>query len=493
MLLLIVIGLVGGLITGVSPCVLPMLPIIFFAGGSGQAGTAAQRGSNGLQVIAAPNPARTGHLELTRRPMMIILGLVLSFSVFTLFGSTVLTVLHLPQDILHWAGLVILALVGLGLLFPGVESILQRPFRWIPALFGRRVAGSGALRGSAVGGLVLGLGLGVLYVPCAGPVLAAISIAGSTGRVSGALAALTGAFAVGVAIPLLVFALAGAGIFRRLSNFRRRSNMFRVSGGVVMLLLAVALTFNLTDGLQRSVPAYTQAWQNRVETNPAAQHALAALNGERSGAPPDAARSPVSSAEAGLAPPTAPPPAGAATGPIVTCQSHAASLANCGPAPQLVGLGSWLNTPANQPLSLARLKGKVVLVNFWTFSCINCQRALPAITSWYADYRDSGLVVIGIHTPEFAYEHELSNVSDAVRSDGIQYPVALDNSSATWRNFNNAYWPAEYLIDAQGVLRHVVFGEGGYSDSEALIRSLLRAVNPGVRLPAPVDPTVPPG
>jgi len=135
----------------------------------------------------------------------------------------------------------------------------------------------------------------------------------------------------------------------------------------------------------------------------------------------------------------------------------------------------------------------VVLVNFWTFSCINCQRALPFINSWYAKYHASGLEVVGIHTPEFAYEHERGNVADAIKSDDIRYPVALDNSSATWRAYSNSFWPAAYLVDSQGVLRHVAFGEGGYADSELLIRELLRNARPGVALPPPADPTVPIG
>ena len=182
-----------------------------------------------------------------------------------------------------------------------------------------------------------------------------------------------------------------------------------------------------------------------------------------------------------------------AKGPVVHCISQARTLANCGPAAAFGGISAWINTPGGAPVSLVEFKGTVVLVNFWTFSGINCQRALPFIRSWYAAYHASGLEVIGIHTPEFAYEHDLANVRDAVKSEGIAYPVGLDNSSTTWRNYRNSYWPAAYLIDAQGTIRHIANGEGGYASSEALIRDLLRAANPAVTLPAPADPAVPAG
>ncbi|MET3805885.1 cytochrome c biogenesis protein CcdA/thiol-disulfide isomerase/thioredoxin [Nakamurella sp. UYEF19] len=479
MLLLIAIGLLAGVITGVSPCVLPVLPVLFFAGGSTQ---------------VEPGRKRAG----LRRSALVIAGVVVSFSVLTLLGTTILRAVGLPLDFLRWAGLVVLVLVGLGLIFPRLEDRLQRPFRNLPKAFSR----NDSRRGS---GFVLGLAVGTLYVPCAGPVLAAISIAGSSGQISGGIAALTIAFSVGVAIPLFAFAMAGAGISQRLAAFRRRSRNFRVAGGTVMVLLAVALTFDLTDGLQRIVPAYTQALQDEVENNPAAQQALAGLTARTptlaaTPAPAPATRTASTQPPASGTAPTQAPASGAApsraaraSGPVVTCVSHATTLANCGRAPQFTGISTWLNTPQDRPVTLASMSGHVVLVNFWTFSCINCQRALPYVKAWYARYHASGLDIVGIHTPEFSYEHELGNVRDAVGSDGVLYPVGLDNSSATWRAYDNSYWPAEYLVDAQGVLRHVVYGEGGYADSEALIRALLRSQNPAVVLPPPTDPAVPVG
>lgn len=458
------VGLLAGLITGVSPCVLPVLPIVFFAGGTGD--------------------AAAGGAGRLRRPVMIILGLVVGFSIFSLLGSAVLTAIGLPAGFLRWAGLVVLLLVGLGLLLPRVERAIQRPFQRLPKAFPGTTAGGrpGRFGGNA---FVFGLGLGTLYVPCAGPVLAAISIAGTSGHISGGIAVLTVAFSIGVGIPLLLFALAGGNLSRRMATYRSRRSTFRIAGGMVMVLLAFALTFNLTDALQRAVPSYTQALQLRAEDSPAARAALAGLDQPTQQQAPSAGRTTAVEAVHEVAPPAA--------GPVVRCSSHAITLANCGPAPEIIGIESWLNTPQNQALSLAHLRGSVVLVNFWTYSCINCQRTLPYLKAWYSAYHADGLQIIAVHTPEFSYEHELGNVRDAVASDGITYPVALDNTSATWRNYHNAFWPAQYLIDAQGVIRHLVAGEGGYLDSERLIRLLLRTADPTVSLPAPTDAAVPAG
>ena len=151
---------------------------------------------------------------------------------------------------------------------------------------------------------------------------------------------------------------------------------------------------------------------------------------------------------------------------MVTCRSAAETLANCGPAPDLIGIDTWINTQDGAPVTIAGLTGKVVLVDFWTFACINCQHVLPSVTAWYDTYHGAGLEVIGVHTPEFTFEHDPDNVRDAVTKESIHYPVGLDNSSATWRNYRNSYWPAAYLIDATGTLRYVKYGEGDYQHTE---------------------------
>ncbi len=434
MLTLALIGFVGGLLTGVSPCILPVLPVIFFAGA--QAPTDDSASPRGR----APSNAL--------RPFRIIGGLVLSFSLVTLAGSAVLSLLHLPQDAIRWVALGALVAIGLGLIFPAVEHLLERPFARIPQ---KRIA----LRGD---GFLLGLALGALYVPCAGPVLAAIVVAGATSSIGPGTAVLTGTFALGAALPLLIFALAGHRIAQRVSAFRRNQRPTRIAAGLVMILLAVALVFDVPSVLQRLVPDYTGAVQERFAGDRRVREKLN-LGGI------------VNDRNAQLS----------------NCTVGGDKLEECGPAPDLRGIAGWLNVPGDRPVDLASLRGKVVLVDFWAYSCINCQRAIPHVVGWYNAYRDHGLEVIGVHTPEYAFERVAGNVAKGAADLGIRYPIALDNGYSTWTNYRNRYWPAEYLIDAAGHVRHIEFGEGDYHVTENLIRQLLAGADPGVHLAPPVD------
>ena len=419
MLTLALIGLIGGLVTGISPCILPVLPVVFFS--------SVDKG------------------QTKARPYQVIAGLVVSFTLVTLFGSLLLSVLGLPQDVLRWAGLVVLALIGIGLIVPRFEHLLEKPFTWIPQ---RRPDASR-------GGFPLGLALGAVYVPCAGPILAAITVAGSTGQIGVDTVVLTVTFALGAATPLLVFALAGRGVAQRVQAFRKRQRGIRVTAGVVMLALSVGLVFNLPQLLQRALPDYTAGLQEQINENDQVREALN-LGGLENEQNKD----------------------------LDLCSAGATSLERCGTAPDIRGVQQWLNSA---PVDLKLLRGKVVLVDFWAYSCINCQRSLPHVTAWDKAYRDAGLQVIGIHAPEYAFEKDAGNVADAVDRFGIRYPVALDNSLATWTNYRNRYWPAHYLIDASGTVRHIKFGEGDYGTTEKLIRELLLAANPRADLPKPTD------
>ncbi|WP_426593650.1 cytochrome c biogenesis protein DipZ [Cellulomonas sp. McL0617] len=491
LLTLALIGLVGGLITGISPCILPVLPVVFFAGGVEAArdrpAVANRAAPRGMVVGAMPQPSfltRTSPAAATgagatsespvavldraeagakadraaaRRPYLVIAGLVTSFTLVTLVGTVVLNLLGLPQDLLRWAGIVVLGLLGLGLLVPRFEELLERPFA---RLTPNRVPGKGR------GGFVLGLGLGAVYVPCAGPVLAAITVAGATGTVGVGTIVLTVTFALGAAIPLLVLALAGRRVAERIAAFRTHQRAIRAAGGALMIALALALAFNVTDAIQRALPGYTDALQSKVASNETVQRQLD-LGG-------------LVTAE---------------NAKIADCTNDSTALEDCGTAPAIRGIDTWLNTPDGAPIDLASLKGKVVLIDFWAYSCINCQRSIPHVTAWDKAYRDAGLVVIGVHTPEYAFEHETRNVVDGAKRLGITYPVAQDNSYATWTAYRNRFWPAHYLIDASGTIRQVSQGEGGYAATETLIRTLLTQANPDVRLPAStqVQDTTPTG
>ena len=422
MISLVLIGLLGGLITGISPCILPVLPVIFLSGGAQSARAQDEDG--------APAVSRW-------RPYLVVAGLVISFTTFTLLGSTLLNLLHLPQDVIRWTGIVLLALIGIGMIIPRVMEIMERPF----ARFQR--AGSA----NPANGFLLGIVLGAAYVPCAGPVLAAVSVAGSTGQIGADTVTLAVSFGLGTAVPLLAFALAGRKLTERLQAFRRRQRTVRVTAGAVMLALSVALVLDLPAALQRALPDYTASLQAGTD---------AVLRGK------------------------------AGVGEGGKCVDGADELAHCGQLPRIDGVNAWLNTPGEQPLADADRAGKVNLVDFWAYSCINCQRSIPGIQKLHETYGDLGLQVIGVHSPEYAFEKEVDNVRGGAADLGITYPVAVDSDLVTWRNFDNHYWPAHYLADSTGELRQVKFGEGGEATTERLVRELLREANPDVQLPAPV-------
>ena len=422
MVSLVLIGLLGGLITGISPCILPVLPVIFLSGGAQSARAQDEDG--------APAVSRW-------RPYLVVAGLVISFTTFTLLGSTLLNLLHLPQDVIRWAGIVLLALIGIGMIIPRVMEIMERPF----ARFQR--SGSS----NPTNGFLLGVVLGAAYVPCAGPVLAAVSVAGSTGRIGADTVTLALSFGLGTAIPLLGFALAGRGLTERLKAFRRRQRTVRVTAGAVMLALSVALVLDLPAALQRALPDYTASLQARTDS---------VLHGKTG------------------------------VGEGGTCVDGADELAHCGQLPRIDGVNAWLNTPGERPLADGDRAGKVNLVDFWAYSCINCQRSIPGIQKLHETYGDVGLQVIGVLSPEYAFEKEVDNVRGGAADLGITYPVAVDSDLATWRSFDNHYWPAHYLADSKGELRQVKFGEGGEATTERLVRELLREANPDVQLPAPV-------
>lgn len=427
-LTLVLIGLLSGVVTGLSPCVLPVLPVVLSTSAAGAEGVATRW-----------------------RPFVVIGGLVTSFAIATLAGSALLNLLGLPQDFLRWLGIVVLVVVGLGLLFPAIGHVIERPFARLPQRALNR-------EGSA---FLLGMSFGLVFVPCAGPVLAAITVLSATSGVNAQLVVLTVSFAIGVALPLLGFAVAGQRMGERIRAVRGRAMVLRRVTGAVLIATAVALTLNVTESIQRYVPGYVAAVQDRIEGGKGAREALDAL-----------ANRPV-----------------AAHGSAQTfdqCAEDPSKLHDCGPARELVGIQDWLNSPA---LDLKDLRGRVILVDFWTYSCINCQRTLPYITKWDAQYRDKGLTVVGVHSPEFAFERVVDNVAENAARLGVEYPIAIDNAFSTWQAWDQRFWPAHYLIDQSGEVRQVHYGEGAYDQTEQLIRQLLGMGPVGSASAAPAQST----
>ena len=388
-LLLLGIGFVAGVITAVTPCVLPVLPILLAGGASG------------------------------RKPLRIIAGLVASFSVFTLFATWLLSELGLPQDFLRN--------LAIAFLFVLAGDAARAAVR-VPA----RTAAGGLLAHPAEEGRRR-----VLLRGHARARLRAVRRPGARGgqrrRRAGALRhsrhlAHRGVRARRRRARCSRSPTAGA---RHRLAFASTPERVRLGSGLLIGLVALGLVFHLDDNLAKFTPGYTSFLQKKVESNKTAQRELAKVSGSK--APlkvVSAAKSTITSTK---------------------------SLPDYGVAPPIHADGAWINSP---PLDLAKLHGKVVLIDFWTYSCINCLRTLPHLKAWYAAYHKDGLVIIGVHTPEFAFEHVTSNVEAAVKRLGIKYPVVQDNDYKTWDNYANEYWPAEYLIDKNGHVRHTEFGEG---------------------------------
>jgi thiol-disulfide isomerase/thioredoxin len=271
-------------------------------------------------------------------------------------------------------------------------------------------------------------------------VLATVSVLSAEHRIGLRLVLLTLFYAAGAGSVLLLVALGGQRATRRI---RQTRTWWRPALGVVMLAAAFAVAFGLDQTLQTSLGSYTTALQRHTEESGYATKHLNTLRGATGGVKLKATATPHS------------------------------NLPVYAAAPDFAGISHWLNTPGHQPLTIAGLRGKVVLIDFWTYSCINCLRTLPHLRAWYAAYHKDGLDIVGVHTPEFAFEHVLSNVEAAVKRNHVTWPVALDNDYGTWNAWSNEYWPADYLVDQQGNVRAYSFGEGDYAKTEGDIRQLL--------------------
>ncbi len=422
---LVGIAFVAGIVTAISPCVLPVLPIVFAGSATGS----------------------------RRRPYAVVAGLVASFTAFTLATTALVRALGLPDDLLRNIAIGVVLVMALALVFPRLAGTLERPFL---VLGRRRPADAG-------GGFVLGLSLGLLFTPCAGPVIATIATLAATQRFSVDAVLVTLAYALGAGAVLLPLAIAARqGLALR--PLKARAPVVRRALGVVIAGAAVVMILGYDARLAAHVPGYTHALQG-LEESAGAQTRLLKLRGAAPIVLVANGRS-IDQTLSGLAPP---PPE--------------AELQDYGEAPDFQNVTLWLNS---KPLTLGELRGKVVLIDFWTYSCVNCLRTLPHVKGWWQTYKGDGLVVVGVHTPEFRFEHDPGNVRRAVRELGVTYPVALDNDYGTWNAWGNLYWPAKYFIDRQGHVRYVHFGEGDYGKAEQVIRRLL--AEPG--LPPPVSPTL---
>jgi cytochrome c biogenesis protein CcdA/thiol-disulfide isomerase/thioredoxin len=422
-------AVIAGAGTAITPCVLPVVPALLSASATGG----------------------------RRRPLGIVLGLALTFTVAIVALAQLVKGVGLASSGARDLAIVVLIGFGLVMLIPGLAACIQAPLSRL-ARFGPRGRGSGFWSGMAVGGA-----LGFVCAPCAGPILGAVTaVSASPSGPSVRVVAVAISYSVGLAAVMLLYGFGGRALLGRI---RRAARGHRVERGlgIVLLVTGVVMAFNLDvrfeeDLAKSSLPAFLVDPTRALENSGAVQNRLASLR------PPsrfvtrrsEASAHPVSTAYGVALPGTRVP-----------------TLPDLGPAPDFTDTERWFNTPGGRPLSLANLRGHVVLVDFWTYTCINCIRTLPFLKGLYATYHRYGLEIVGVETPEFTFEQNASNVQQAIASDGLRYPVVQDNNYGTWNAYGNQYWPAEYLIDAHGQVRHYQFGEGDYPQSEDAVRELL--------------------
>jgi len=409
--ILVLFGLLAGAGTALSPCVLPVLPAVLSAGVTGG----------------------------RHRPLGVVCGLAVSFTFATVALVYVIAALGLPNDLLRKLAIVTLIAFGVLLLAP---PLADRVEAWI----GRIVPGPVRRGGDGFGsGLLVGGSLGFVYAPCAGPILAGVITVSAAQDFTFGRLAVALAYSLGSAAALYVLILGGRTVTNRLGAYRGR---VQATMGAVMLAVAVVMIANLDvkfeNAIARHLPSALVDPTSRIEQSSSVSQGLAGLRG------------------------------GAVSQEVGGAQAAAGErLPTYFRAPEFAGTQRWFNTPGDHPLTLAGLRGQVVLIDFWTYTCINCIRTLPDIEAWYRKYHRDGFTVVGVHTPEFPFEKEAGNVARAIGDDGLTYPVVQDNDYATWTAYRNQYWPADYLIDARGRVRLVHFGEGSYAETEKGIRSLL--------------------
>ena len=414
MVALMAFAFLAGAATALSPCVLPVLPVALSAGVTGG----------------------------RRRPLGVVTGLALSFAFATVALVYVIDALGLPGDLLRNLAIAVLLGFGLLLLAPPLAARLEA---WI----GRVVPAPSARGGDGfLSGLLLGGSLGFLYAPCAGPILAGvITVSASQSLTAGRLGVAL-SYAVGSAAVLYLLMLGGRRVTTRLAP---QAGRLQMAMGVVMVVVALLMAGDYDTRFQTAIandlPDFIVNPTGELEERDSVREELAGLRSQHQGVGTVAA-----AADEG---------------------SGAEALPVLGRAPDFVDTQQWFNTPGDRALTLRELRGRVVLVDFWTYTCINCIRTFPYLKAWDERYRDHGLTIVGVHTPEFPFEREAGNVAAAIEQNGIRYPVVQDNDYGTWNAYGNQYWPAKYLIDAKGRVRYVHFGEGEYEETEAAIRELL--------------------
>lgn len=432
MSILLIFAFISGLTTITAPCIWPLLPIILSSTTSG------------------------GH----KKPLGITLGIMTSFAFFTLTLSYIVKIIPFDPNLLRLFAVIVIGFLGLTLLIPPLSQILEG---LMSRLSGKFASTSRMQSTGFKSGYVTGFSLGLVWSPCAGPILATIATLAATQSVNFSIILVTVVYVIGVGIPLFLFATLGRNILTKTAFLSKYTGRIQQVFGVIMILTAISIFTSydkvLSAKLLNLFPSYS-SFLNNLEGQESVKRELNQLKNNKTNS----------------------------------------NLSSYGNAPEFTGVTKWLNT--DKPKTMTDLKGKVVLVDFWTYTCINCIRTLPFVTSWYdkynnpsqcsgtlrssaapSDLKDKCFVVIGVHTPEFEFEKKEENVLNAISQYKINYPVALDNNYSVWQSYNNQYWPAKYLIDSKGVVRYFHFGEGEYDKTEKVIQELLTEAGQEIQMP----------
>ena len=413
MLILIAFSFLAGIVTILSPCILPLLPIILSS------------------TIG----------EGKKRPFGVVIGFVASFTFFTLFLSSIVRATGVSPNLLRGVSILVLFLFGLTLIIPKFQLVIEQLFVKFA-----RFAPKGNSQNGFLAGFVIGLSLGLLWTPCVGPILASVITLALAGNVTSDAFVITLAYAIGTAIPMFLVMQGGRTALQKVPWLLRNTPKIQKAFGILMILTAIGIFFNVDRKFQTFIldkfPNYGVGLTT-IEDNETVRRELNNVND-----------TPIDEGLIGKPMPDVTLP----KGPL---------------APELVSGGEWFGST---PLTIKSLRGKVVIIDFWTYSCINCQRTFPYLRTWYEKYKDKGLVIIGVHSPEFEFEKDPKNVLSAINDFDLKYPIMQDNNFSTWRAYNNRFWPAKYFIDKDGFIRYTHFGEGAYDESERVIQNLLSEI-----------------
>lgn len=430
MIFLIGFAFLAGIVTILSPCILPILPIVL----SGSLPAGRQVSGSGK-----------------RKPQGIVTGFVLSFTFFTLFLSGLVKATGVSADALRSISIIIILIFGISLLLPQFQVIMEKLFSRVSNKFAAPGGSLPAGRQGFLGGVLIGLSLGLIWTPCVGPILASVITLAATSDVSLAAFFITLAYSIGTAIPMFAIMYGGRGLLQKIPWLLPNTEKIQKGFGVLMILTAIGIFFNIDRRFQTYIletfPGYGVGL-TKFEDNEMVKNQLqnlfnpSASSGQKKSGTDDSGMQKIK-------------------------------------APEIIPGGLWFNS---QPLSVEQSKGKVILVDFWTYTCINCQRTFPYLKEWHEKYNDKGLVIIGVHSPEFEFEKNPENVRNAISDFGLKYPIIQDNYFATWSAYENRYWPAKYLIDKDGYIRYTHYGEGAYVETEKVIQNLLNETGQNVHI-----------